>query len=377
MRIAIVTHKVVPGEGQGRVDYEIVREALRRGHQVVLIASAIALELHAHPAVLWEPVPVDSWPTQLVRNQVLALRSACRLKRHRANVDIVHANGFITWASSDVAVAHFVHSAWLRSPVHTVRTRRDLYGFYQWVFTALNARLERRAYRQARAIVAVSKLVRQELIDSGLPAERIRVVWNGVDLDEFHPGSVNRRELGLPENVPLILFVGDIRTSRKNLDTVLQAIAQMPDAHLAVVGSVSGSPYPKLAERLGVASRVHFLDFRRDMPQLMRAADVCVCPSRYEPFSLVVLEALASGVPVVTASTVGAAELVTPECGTVLPDPDNAPALATALREILESPEERACRGRIARAVAEQHSWKQMAAQYLALYEEIAAVSPK
>ena len=111
---------------------------------------------------------------------------------------------------------------------------------------------------------------------------------------------------------------------RKNLDTVLQALVGASGVHLAVVGAREGSPYPALAERLGVADRVHFLGFRRDMAQIMQAVDIFVFPSRYEPFGIVVLEAMASGVPVILAATVGAAEVVTPDCGVVLPDPEDA-----------------------------------------------------
>jgi glycosyltransferase involved in cell wall biosynthesis len=73
------------------------------------------------------------------------------------------------------------------------------------------------------------------------------------------------------------------------------------------------------------------LGFRQDVPDLMKAADFLVFPSRYEPFGLVVLEAMATGIPVITAATTGATELVTPDCSFVLPDSDDTQALAEAL----------------------------------------------
>ena len=143
MRIALVTHKVLKGDGQGRVNYEIARAVLRRGHQVFLVASQIAAELDAHPSVSWVRIPVARWPTELLRNQIFAWHSSRWLRRHSHQLDVIHVNGFITWAASDVNAAHFVHSTWLRSPVHTARLRRDFYGGYQWLYTALNARLEK------------------------------------------------------------------------------------------------------------------------------------------------------------------------------------------------------------------------------------------
>ncbi len=371
MRIALVTHKVLKGDGQGRVNYEIARAALRRGYQVVLVASQIAPEFNSHPSVLWVRIPVARWPTELLRNQVFAWHSFRWLREHGRQLDLIHVNGFITWAASDVNAAHFVHSTWLRSPVHTARLRRDLYGGYQWLYTALNARLERNAYRRAKVVVAVSEKIRNELVEISVPGERVIVITNGVDLQEFRPGSTDRREPGLPEGVPLALFVGDIRTPRKNLGTILRSLVSVPELHLAVVGATTSSPYPQMARHLGVSARVHFLDYRRDVPRLMRAADLFVFPSRYEAFPLVLLEALASGLPVVTVPTAGAADLVGTECGVVVNDPNDVGAFAVALAGLVQYPEKRKRMGQAARATAEHNSWQRMTEQYLRVYEKI------
>lgn len=372
MNIAIVTHKFVNGDGQGRVNSEVVREALRQGHHLTLIATEVAEEFLAHPAVTWVPVSVTGWPTALLQNQVFAKRSARWIKAHRKEFDVLQVNGFTTWAGADVNAVHFVHSAWLRSPVHSSRLRQGLYGLYQGLYTALNARLERRAFAQAKVVVAVSEQIRQELLAAGVPDKKIRVVVNGVDTGEFHPGEKQRGALGLPAGVPLALFAGDIRTPRKNLDTVLKALSQTSGIHLAVAGETAGSPYPALSAEMGLASRVQFLGFRRDIPDLMRAADLFVFPSRYEACSLVLLEALASGLPIITAKTAGGSEVVTEDCGVVLPDPDDAAALAAALCRMTGSPERMAASGRAARAVAEQHTWPGMANDYLKIFQETA-----
>jgi len=204
----------------------------------------------------------------------------------------------------------------------------------------------------------------------GVPPERIEVIVNGVDLDEFHPGRADRGRLGLPEGGPLALFVGDIRSSRKNLDRVLLALRSVPDLHVAVVGQLPGSPYPALAEQLGVADRVHFLGFRRDVASLMRAVDFFVQPSRYDPFSLVVLEAMASGIPVIVTQRMGVSALVG-EAGIVLDNPEDHEALAQAMAMLAREPELREEMGQKARAVAEAHSWERMASRYAALFERL------
>ena len=365
MKLAIVTHKFGKGDGQGRVNYEIAREVLQQGHELILIATEVAEELQQHPAVTWVPIPVRRWPSALLKAQVFAFKSAQWLNANRGTFDVVQVNGFITWAASDVNAVHFVHGAWQRSPVHIARLRHDLYGFYQWIYTALNARLERRAFAETETVVAVSERVKKELVSIGVPATRIRVILNGVDLDEFTPGPASRSELGLPEEVTLALFAGDIRTPRKNLETVLRALVSVPELHLIVAGSTAGSPYPALCTQLGLSDRVRFIGFRRDIPALMRASDLFVFPSRYEACSLVLLEALASGLPVITAETAGGAEVVTPTCGLVLADPDDTAALAAAMRALTENRGRREEMRLAARAIAEKYSWSHMADAYL------------
>jgi len=371
VKLCIITHKVKKGDGQGRVNYEIAKEVVRRGHHLTLLATEVAEELHQSSKVNWISISVKNFPTEFIRNFIFANKSAGWLRNNRSAVDLVKVNGAITTAASDVNAVHFVHSSWLRSPVHISRIRRDLYGFYQWLYTALNARWEKQAFQKAKVVVAVSQKVAQELVDIGVPRSHIRVIVNGVDLQEFSPGVADRQKLGLPENVTLALFAGDIRTPRKNLDTVLHALVKVPDLHLAVVGGIEGSPFPQLAASLGLNERVHFLGYRRDIPQIMRAADIFVFPSRYEACTLVLLEALASGLPVITATATGGAELVTPECGVVLADSDDTNALASALLSLVSDRAIRQQMGKAARSIAEQHGWTTMAQTYVNLFEEL------
>lgn len=370
MKICIVTPDVVRGTGQGRANYEIVWEALRRGHDVTLLANRVAPELQQHGQVEWIAVP--RLPTELLRSVGFLLWSTLWLRKHRAEFDLVQIHGASTLAPVDINTVQFVHSAWMRSPVNIFRVQRDLYGAYQWLYTTLNADWEIKNLRQSPVVVSVSERVSQELVEiTGVPRERIRCIFNGVDLQEFSPGLADRNELGLPENVTLALFVGDIRINRKNLDTVLHALVQIPNLHLAVVGEIAGSPYPRMAASLSLSERVHFLGYRRDIPAIMQAADLFVFPSRYEPFGMVVVEAMATGLPVITAATTGAAEIVTPESGIVLSDCEDKDGLAQALNYLARDPALRKKMGQAGRAIAEEHSWVSKAQNYLDLFESL------
>lgn len=372
MHLAMITHRFARGDGQGRVNYEIAAAALGAGHEVSLVASEIAPELAAHERARAVHVGVEHWPSALLKNQIFALKTTRWLARHRDELDVVHVNGFVTWARADLNTAHFVHAAWLASPYHTIRFRKDGYGLYQWLYTYAGSFLERVAYRRSAAVVAVSQQVERELRAAGVDAQRLRVIANGVDLEEFKPEPVSRRSLGLPEG-PLLLFAGDLKTPRKNLETLLRALARTELGTLLVAGDPTGSAYPRLAESLGIAGRVRFLGYRRDVAELMRAADLFVFPSRYEACSLVLLEAAASGLPVIAARTTGGVELLSRECSVLLDNPDDDLELAGVLTGLLREPARLARMGAAARAVAAAHSWHAMGERYLDTYRELAA----
>jgi glycosyltransferase involved in cell wall biosynthesis len=345
---------------------EVAREALKQGHAVTLFCESADAALVESGADLVALPPPAFLPGRLLRDQVFAARSAAALR----GCDAVLANGFATWARSDVNAVHFVHRAWAASPHHPWRQHRDARSFYARLYAGVNARLERGAFRRAPKMVAVSQKLKAELISGGIPAERIETILNGVDTTEFAPGPADRKVLGLPSHVRIALFAGDLRNSRKNLDSVLRALAMSaPGLHLAVAGRHENTPWPAMAKSLGIAERVHFLGFRTDMPALMRAADFFVFPSRYEACSLVLLEALASGLPVITAASAGGAEIVTREVGFVLPDSEDVATLSRRMADLAEDDTLLRSMRHAARDTALAHGWQAMARRYVALLE--------
>ncbi|NML31241.1 glycosyltransferase family 4 protein [Paraburkholderia antibiotica] len=375
MKVAIVTHVVRHNDGQGRVNHEIARAALDENIGVTLVASHVAPELLAHPNVRWAPVKIGRWwPTNLLRQQVFALKSALWLRAHRREYDVLHVNGFITWMPADVNTSHFVHSGWFASKYYPFGLTKGIWSAYQSVYTRCNALLERWAYRRSKVITAVSQKVADEIRAIGLtPNNRVDVIYNGVDTRGFAAASGDRARFGLPADAFLLLFVGDLRTPRKNLGTVLAALKHLPEHVLiAVAGFIPGSPYPDEAKALGIAHRVHFLGLVKEMPVLMHSVDAFVFPSRYEAMSLSLLEAMAAGLPVVTARTAGGAEIITPECGIVLDDPDDPQALAAAVARLANDDSARRAMGEAASQLATGFGWARMAAQYIALYRQLA-----
>lgn len=368
MKVAFVMHSVIRGNGQGRIQYEIVRHVLERGHETVLFADRVAPEVVEWGA-RWIPVSQAPRRPNLLGVYHFAIAADRALAQCSEQFDVTVGAGFTMRGRHDLSICQFVHGAWIRSPVHVSRLQRGPNAWYQWLYSRCNMRWERQSFSMAGTIVAPSRKIVDELLSIGVPSGKIQLIYNGVDLQEFLPGDVTRTSLGLPEDGAMALFCGDIRTPRKNLDSVLKAVAQLPGLRLAVVGAAERSPFPQMARELGIADRVHFAGYRTDVAKFMQACDLFVFPSRYEAGTLVLIEALASGLPVVTARTAGGCEIMGQDCGTVLEDPDDVPALAAAIGSFISNDEQRARAARAARATAEQYGWRQMAAQYLALLE--------
>jgi glycosyltransferase involved in cell wall biosynthesis len=373
LSICLVTHVLQRQDGQGRVNFEVARAVLARGHRLTMVAMRCADELLQHPNATFIQMGGDSLPSQLLRNHDFAQKSARWLGIHRQEFDVIQANGFVTWAAADVVAVHFVHTAWLASPSFPFsvfsRKPRD---WYQRIYTLLNARWELQAFRQAQEIVAVSRRTAAEVEGMGPFRAPVNVIYNGVDLEEFYPGTPCREVFGLPSDKVLALFVGDIRTPRKNLPTVLKAMLSLPDVHLAVAAAKEGSPYPQQAESMGLGDRVHFLGKTSRVADLMRSADFMVFPSRYEAHPLVVLEAMASGLPTIVSSVIAEGESFSHAC-VLLKDADDEVVLAEEMRSLAETPALRrdlAERGRVA---ASQLSWKATGSAYVSLYERMTA----
>ena len=367
VKIAFVSHKFQTNDGQGRINYELVKAVLDHGYDVTILASVCAEELANHPRARYISMGSESLPTALLRGLWFAWVSARWLRQHRQEFNIIQANGFVTWEDCDIVAAHFVHTSWLHNKYYPFKALVP-YQMYQRLVTTLNSRWEKRAFFNARAVIAVSKRIREELEVLGVRADRIRIVTNGVDTVEFHPGAQERELFGLPPEAPLSLFVGDIRTPRKNLETVLQALKIVPALYLVVAGALGGSPYPDMARSLGIEDRVIFLGKVKQMGALMRSVDLFVFPSRYEPFGMVVLEAMASGLPVIVSGEAGINDYIG-EAGYVLRDPNDVNTLAEYLSLLLSDKPRRLMISQAGRERALEMQMSQMTAGYLQVYE--------
>lgn len=250
---------------------------------------------------------------------------------HRLQPDLVHANslsmgrmlGRITPRLVCPATAHL----------------RDILRLSAAAIGELN-RLDRR--------IAVSSAAWQHHVAQGMDAARTVVIHNGVDLDEFVPrpatGSLHR-ELGLPRDKRLIAAIGQIGL-RKGWDVLAAAAPPGESVHLLLIGvrwsekEESRRYEAELRDRFvvgGWSNRVHWLGARTDVSRILNEIDLLAHPAKQEPLGRVLLEAMASGVPVVATDVGGTREIIDDGISGRLVPPGDAVSLAVAVQELLNN----------------------------------------
>ncbi len=261
--------------------------------------------------------------------------------------------------------------------------------------------LEHNAYRAADGVVAVSQAMRRDVRDLyGVPDDRIRVIPNGIDTDEFQPRrhAETLRSYGVDPDRPLVLFVGRI-TRQKGVLHLLRAVPHLPAGVQIVL--CAGMPDTRdigaeMEERVRALQAqgkhsVHWIRKmlpRADLIAFYSQATLFVCPSVYEPFGIINLEAMACGVPVVASKVGGIPEVVVDGATGILVDVDPvggenfeprdpeafARRLAAAATELLQNPDRaRAFGGAARQRVEARFSWEHVAAETLSFYQELRA----
>ena len=212
------------------------------------------------------------------------------------------------------------------------------------------------AAERAAGLLAVSEAMRGDMAAIGIDAGKTMVHYTGIDTVRFHPGDrpAARAALGMGD-APAIATVGAL-IPRKGQALVIEALPALPGVHYWLAGAgEEEARYRALAQRIGVADRVHLMGpvANADLPQLYRAVDAVVMPSVSEGLANAWVEALACGTPIVISDAGGAAELVTsPAAGRIV---ERTPAaIADAVRTLLAAP---AAPDAVAASLAGRFDW--------------------
>ena len=357
MKLALVLERFDPERGGlEHWAWQWSEWLLAHGSEVAVVAVDVRAELARERLSLHALGGADSR---------LALGQRVERFLGRLRVDLVHDLGvgwrydllqpqFGTRLADDRQVLRSL-PAWRRLRARASRTRRRRLADIR--------QLERRQYvDNAGHVVAVSEMTRRDLCRAhGLRADRVSVIHNGVDTARFQPAADGersrlRRRGGWTDQVVLLFAAHN--PALKGLGTVLRALAQVrsPRLHLLVTGRAPVAAYAALAARLGLAGQVTFAGFVPDVREAFAVADAFVQPTFYDPCSLVLLEAAASGLPVLTSRRNGAAELFRDgHSAWIVDDPADARATATRIVSFLD-PVVRQRMAAAARAVARRAS---------------------
>src|SRR5581483_4302281 len=305
MKVALALESFDPQRGGlEQWTWQFAQALLQRGHEVHVVAFHFAAN-QAPAGIREHRLPFD--PSPIKRAELLE-KHLCEL-----HTDITHDMGFgwfgdIFHPHGGSSIAAQEHNllripAWRRIRFWREKRYRE------------QREIVRRRDKSRGIIVCVSELVRRHFqMLHGIDASRLRVIYNGVNTDCFSPRSQMRNkareQFGLADETVFLLVAHNLKL--KNAATFLRAFAKLPDKNTRalIVGSDRVQPFVRLTKRLKIESRVCFQNAVTDMRPIYAAADVCVHPTWYDPCSLVTLEALASGLPVITSHFNGASGLM-------------------------------------------------------------------
>lgn len=360
---------------QGGVS-NVMAQLASRATQNYNVSVASNEFLDWNPALRQLEVPMLARP-RWAQIPSFALAALPRVKKSSAR--LIHAHD-PQYLGADIYTAHSCFKGYIGSRRKAAKVPSRL-ASYIYPPHVVGVTMSNLAYNRAPLIVAVSQSIRDEMIvQHDLPGDKVRVVYNGVDLDKFDSQgkeSCRKRieeELGRSFSQKLLLIFVGYEFERKRLGVVLQAIraAGQDNFHLLVAGGADPSKYRKLADDLGVANSVSFLGHRSDVANLMRASDAFVFPTKYEAASLAILEAAAAGLAVVTTGVAMAAEVFTDGYDALLvPNSDSHEAVTQCLKKLVADNVLLKTLGNNARRLALTFSWDSIWAQYNDIYAEI------
>lgn len=357
LAVTIVAHDVGPVGGMERQLTELIRGLLAREVDVTVISRTC--ELEQHPRLCWVRVPGPARPFVLAYPWFFLVGSLLARRHSRG---VLHTTGAIVFNRADVSTVHLCHHSRSARALRRASRATPLHLLNARASGLLARAAERLVYRRTRttALVSVSEDVAKEVVRH-FPGTAVHTIPNGVDPERFRPNRAARdavrAELGLRDDTLVAVFVGG-EWREKGLPVAIEAVQQATGWALLVVGPGDPTPYG--------SSGVHFAG-RQERPEPYYAAsDAFIFPSAHEGAPLVVLEAAASGLPLLVSDVGGTDELVVDgRTGWRLErDPDS---FADKLRR-LDDPSLRAELGAAARRVAAQRGWEPVVDSYVALY---------
>jgi len=372
MRVMQLTQRFPPAIGG--VEEHVYRLALGlsgAGHQVEVLTTDL---LRSTPFARVSS-NLESYPFPVTRARVwkffeaphgLGIVAPSMVRRTvKSGAEIVHAHAYGYFPTFAASLGSALDGCALVITPHSDAGRPS------WSKSLFDRVVPTLTLKKASRVIAVSRHEADLLAALGVHREKIQVIPNGVDVGEF--AQLPRFPDG---DGPIVgLFVGRIEPDQKGLDTLIRAVALLtgsPPIQIRLVGEDWGGiePLRSLAQRLGISNRLTFVGklSRTELLREYAQAHFFVLPSIFEPFGIVLLEAMAAGLPVIASRVGGIPEIVDGGRTGLLVDPGNPGALAEALRHVCRDEALRKSMGRRAREKVTRYDWDLIVPRILSLY---------
>lgn len=375
MKIAIIRKKYNPFGGAERYLNLLASHLVREGHDVHIFANKWPAGTTS--SMTFHKIPMIGG-LSLLKIWSFAIAAWIVLKRFDA--DVIFSNERL-FSQDILRASDGVHKTWLKIRMNYTSPLRRLSFLINPLHLSIRLLdwyiFNRRAFKK---IIAPSEFIKRDILRtySSVHEEDIRVIYNGVDLERFRPENKKRyrdsvrSDLGIAQTAWMLLFVGT-GFERKGLQFAIKALRHLPpDTFLAVIGKGKTRHYKKLARQWGLNERVKFIGPVEGVERYYAASDLVIAPTLYEPMANVMLEALASGIPVLTSRNCGNAEILTEDKGGwLINEPANVEEIAVKVNAAMKTSGDPEAE-RLARKMAEQFTFQKTVGEIMNVISSVA-----
>lgn len=377
-RLVVAIHDLHPWGGQDKSNLEILYH----------LNTRIPMDIHAYQFIDSRPWPQVNFIKYTGLRRPLMLKSisfAVRtffyfFSKYRKTENFIQSTGTAT-LDPDIFQIQFLHKTW-RSLQNNYDLEEDsnlLKSLYHQFLQTFNIFIENIIYKKNKRYIAISHSIKKELIEYfQIPAKNITTIYHGVDTDVFCPPTSLeaqnirkkiRQELRIPDDAFVLLHTGALN-QRKGVPCAIETLGFLASQgfdhlHYIAVGAGDTRPLKKLTDLHKISDRVHFVQHSKNIRDYYWASDLFFFPTVYEPFGLVILEAMACGLACAVSPSAGASELIENKLnGVLLENILDPESMAHQLSDIIKNPSYLKSLSTHAVATAKENTWIKVADEY-------------
>ena len=348
MKIAFITEHFNPGLG-GAETYmsDFAKYLIKKGHEVHFYTQD---DIGEYEGIKFHIIKLTGLAKKIRWMQWTSFLKQARNESDKENFDVVMGTGKCLGVNvfqphgGTVRASHRQNAILVRNAFHTLLKNLSNSISPKHIVAR---RIENQQYSNPKTIfVAISQMVRGHMKEFyNVPDSRIELIYNGIDTKRFEPSSdeeklAMKKKLGLPLDKVIYSVVAHnfrLKGIREIIESAALVKKNNPDFLIVVAGYGKQEPFLKQAEKAGVKENIQFLGAVKTPEDVYKASDVYVQPTWYDPCSLVVLEAMASGLPVITTRFNGAGEFIdNGKEGYIVSRPDSTEELSVAMSNLLD-----------------------------------------